>query len=152
MAKAKYERHFYRGPFFFDRGGMPGGYPGWSINAANDDYKAGLCMTYQCIADTAYTHAEPHYHDWHELLCFFGGNISDIADFGAEVHFCMGEELEEHVITSPTVISIPPGLIHSPLTIKKITKPIAFMMLAAGIKEYPGVVHNVKLPKAPGGK
>ncbi len=36
----------------------------------------------------------------------------------------MGEELEKYVITQPTIISLPPGLVHCPLEITKIVHPI----------------------------
>ncbi len=140
MQKRKYSKNVIRGPLFLDRGDH---YPGWSISAAHDDYKAGLCFTYQCIASTDYAHEEIHYHDYPELLCFFGGNADKMDDFGAEIHICLGEEMEEYVITSPTVVSLPPGLIHCPLTVKKCDKPIAFLMIA-NTKEYPGDVHIVE--------
>jgi hypothetical protein len=47
----------------------------------------------------------------------------------------LGDELEEHIITSPTVVSIPPGLKHCPLIVKKCTKPIVFLEISI-TKEY----------------
>ena len=53
-------------------------------------------------------------------------------DLGAEVEMCMGEELEKHVFTRPTIISLPPGLVHCPLEITRVDRPIIQieMMLA----------------------
>jgi hypothetical protein len=68
-----------------------------------------------------------HSHDFHELLCFIGGNPENINDLGAEISICLGDELEEYIITSATVVSIPPGLKHCPLVVKKITKPFVFL-------------------------
>jgi len=153
MAKTKYGRHLVRGPFFENLGG---GYDGVSIWAHHDEYNAGISLGYHCIHNTEYAHMEPHTHDFHELLCFFGGNPKNINDFGAEVHICLGKELEEHIITSPTVVSIPPGLVHCPLTIKKCDKPIV-MLEVSTTKEY----KIIDLPKTdeakaaeekPGGK
>ncbi len=71
----------------------------------------------------------------HELLCFIGGNPENINDLGAEISICLGEELEEHIITSAAVVSIPPGLKHCPLKVKKITKPFVFLEIST-TKEY----------------
>ncbi len=121
MAVKKYSRNLIRGPFFKNLGD---GYYGTSIWAHHNEYNAGISFGYHCINSTDYAHPEPHTHDFHELLGFVGGNPENINDFGAEIHFFLGEEMEEHVITSPTVISIPPGLVHCPLTVTKCDKPI----------------------------
>ena len=73
--------------------------------------------------------------DFHELLCFIGGNPENINDLGAEISICLGNELEEHIITSATVVSIPPGLTHIPLKVKKISKPFVFLEIST-TKEY----------------
>jgi hypothetical protein len=71
-----------------------------------------------------------HSHDFHELLCFIGGNPENINDLGAEISICLGDEMEEHIITSATVVSIPPGMKHCPLIVKKVTKPFVFMEIS----------------------
>jgi hypothetical protein len=43
--------------------------------------------------------------------------------------------LEEHIITSPSIISIPPGLKHCPLVVRKCSKPIVFLEIST-TKEY----------------
>ncbi len=81
-----------------------------------------------------------HSHDFHELLCFLGGNPEDINDLGAEISFCLGDEAEEQVITTAAVISIPPGLKHGFIKVRKITKPIVFLEVSA-TKEYGQPTH-----------
>ena len=73
-----------------------------------------------------------HTHNFQEFLAWYGGNPDDPDDFGAEVVFYFGEELEKHVFTSPTVVSLPPGLVHCPLEITRVDRPIIQieMMLA----------------------
>jgi hypothetical protein len=71
-----------------------------------------------------------HSHDFHELLCFIGGNPENINDLGAEISICLGDELEEHIITSATVVSIPSGLKHCPLKVTKIAKPFIFLEIS----------------------
>ena len=36
---------------------------------------------------------------------------------------CVGPEMEKHVITQSTIIYLPPNFVHSPWTIKKVTRP-----------------------------
>jgi hypothetical protein len=67
----------------------------------------------------------PHTHNHQEFLAWYGTNPDDPLDFGgSEVVFYLGKELQKYVITSPTVISLPPGLVHCPMEITKIVRPI----------------------------
>ncbi len=131
METKKYWRNVIRGPFYKD---AEPGYTGTSIFAHHDEYHNGTTLGYHCI-NTNYEVPFAHSHDFHELLCFIGGNPEDINDLGAEISICLGEEQEEHIITSATVVSIPPGLKHCPLKVKKITKPFVFLEVSA-TKEY----------------
>jgi hypothetical protein len=65
-----------------------------------------------------------HTHNFQEFLAWYGTNPEDPYDFGGEVHFFFGEELEEYVFTKPTFISLPPGLPHCPLEITRVDRPI----------------------------
>ena len=92
-------------------------------------------MGYHCIAEPGYTVPFSHSHPNHELLCFFGGDPTNINDFGAEISICLGDEQEEYIITTPTIVSIPSNLKHCPLVVKKCTKPIVFLEIST-TKEY----------------
>ena len=70
---------------------------------------------------------EPHKHDFHQILCFIGGDPTNVKEFGAEVHMFLGEELEEHVITTNTAVTVPPGLYHCPINFVKVDKPVVFL-------------------------
>ena len=125
MAKSKYGKHFIEGPFMtIDH------YTGTSLLSHDGEYNADVCIGYHCLADTRFKAELPHSHDFHELLCFIGGNPLDITDFGAEIEFAIGEEGEIHVIRSTTVVSIPPGLLHCPLTVKRCDKPVTFLEIS----------------------
>ncbi len=65
-----------------------------------------------------------HKHDFHQFFCFLGGDPKNIGDFDAEIEVYLGEEGEKHVITSPTVLHIPPGLVHCPMEYKRVDKPV----------------------------
>ena len=123
MEKKKYWRNVIRGPFFKE---TEPGMTGMSIFAHHNEYRNGTTLGYHCI-NTNYEVPMSHSHDFHELLCFIGGDPENINDLGAEISICLGEEQEEHIINSATVVSIPPGLKHCPLKVKKITKPFVFL-------------------------
>jgi hypothetical protein len=69
----------------------------------------------------------PHKHDFHQFLCFVGSDPYDIRKFDAEIEIFLGEEGEKHVITSPTVLHIPPGLVHCPINYKRVGKPVTHL-------------------------
>jgi uncharacterized RmlC-like cupin family protein len=69
-------------------------------------------------------HEPVHKHTFTEYFYFFGSNPLNMNEFEAEVEFSFGEEREKHVITGPTILSIPPGVYHCPLNFAKIDKPI----------------------------
>jgi len=126
MEKKKYWRNVIRGPFYID---AEPGISNTSLFAHNDEYKSGTTLGYHCIKDN-YEVPFSHSHDFHELLCFIGGNPEDINDLGAEISIRLGDELEEHIITSATVVTIPPGMKHCPLIVKKVTKPFVFLEIS----------------------
>jgi len=84
------------------------------------DFKFG----YQIVTKPFKGDNPPHTHNFEEFLAWYGTNPDDPLDFDAEIHLTMGEELEEHVITKPTIVHFPPGLVHCPLEIVRIGKPI----------------------------
>ena len=56
-----------------------------------------------------------------------GFDLSKIKEFDAEVEFSLGSEGEKHLITRPTTVHVPKGMIHGPMNFKKIGKPIIFI-------------------------
>ena len=99
-------------------------YTGKSIVAHDGELDTDCSMGYHCISKPmSFDH--PHSHDFPEMLCFIGGNPLDITDFGAEIEFTLGGE--KHLINTLAVVSIPKGVTHCPIIIKKVTKPIIFM-------------------------
>jgi hypothetical protein len=65
-----------------------------------------------------------HKHDFPQFFCYLGSNPKNLAEFDAEIEVYLGEEGEKHVITSPTILYISPGLIHCPMIYKKVNKPV----------------------------
>jgi hypothetical protein len=119
----KYWMNMVRGPFYVD---YEPGWAGTSIWAHHDEYKSGTTLGYHCITST-YDVRHTHAHEFHELLCFLSGDPENIRDLGAEVSMRLGDEQEEHVFSTPAIISMPPGLKHCPLLVKNVTRPVVFL-------------------------
>ena len=83
--------------------------------------------------------AESHTHDFDQIIFLQGGDPANVTDFGAEVEMSLGEPLEKHLIDYPSCIYIPAGLMHCPLNIKTVNKPIMFIdiTLSPGISIRP---------------
>ena len=75
-----------------------------------------------------------HTHNFQEFMAWYGGNPDDPDDFQAEIVFCFGEEMEEHIFTRPTIISIPAGLPHHPFEITRVDSPIIQIEIMIGNK------------------
>lgn len=80
-----------------------------------------------CIKRAFMMHEETHKHDFEQVLCFIGGDPTNMYEFGAEVEFSLGEEREKYTITKTTIVHLPAGLYHCPLNFKRIDKPIIFL-------------------------
>ena len=63
-------------------------------------------------------------HPYDECLVFEGTDLTNILNLGAEISVEIGEEREEHVFTEPTVVLIPKGTPHGPVTVKKLDRTI----------------------------
>ena len=70
---------------------------------------------------------DAHVHEYDQFFCFVGGNPLNINEFDAEVEMYLGQEREKFVITSPTSVYIPAGMVHCPLNFKRINKPVMYM-------------------------
>jgi mannose-6-phosphate isomerase-like protein (cupin superfamily) len=102
-------------------------YGGKSILAHDGELDADCSIGYHCISKKM-SFDFPHAHKFHEMLCFIGGNVKDVTDLGAEIDFTLGGE--KHKITSPAVVSIPPGVKHCPIVFTKVTKPLVFLEIS----------------------
>jgi mannose-6-phosphate isomerase-like protein (cupin superfamily) len=65
---------------------------------------------------------QPHVHPFPELITFFGTNPDDFSDLGAEVELWIGGE--QHIITESFVAYIPGNVVHCPLMVRNVTRPI----------------------------
>jgi hypothetical protein len=83
-----------------------------------------MLMGHQFITKPVVSDNPCHTHNFHEFLAWYGGNPNDPEDFGAEVVLYLGEEMEKHVFTRPTIVSLPEGFPHCPLEITRVDRPI----------------------------
>lgn len=104
-----------------------------------------LCFHY--ITDT-FEEGPPHKHDAHQIMCFVGSDLENISDFDAEIEIALGDEGEIQTITKPSIVSIPPGLMHCPLRFKRLGKPVVFIeiVLAGSYQRFAadGVIQDVR--------
>lgn len=136
MAKTKYGKHVKK-----DLIRKIPHYTGYSLLAHDGELDADCSIGYHCITKPI-NFDKPHAHNFVEILCFIGGNPEDIRDLGAEVEFCLGEEQEKHVIDTAAVVSIPAGLVHCPIKIKNVKKPIVFLEISLTRKYGPGAARK----------
>jgi hypothetical protein len=73
-----------------------------------------------------------HTHNFWEFMAWYGSNPDDPDDFRAEVVFYFGKELEKHIFTRPTIISLPPGLPHHPFEITRVDSSIIQIEIMIG--------------------
>ena len=71
--------------------------------------------------------AEAHTHDFDQVLFLLGGNPASVGEFDAEIEMSLGDPPEKHLIDYPSCIYIPAGLLHCPLNVKTVNKPVMFI-------------------------
>lgn len=73
-----------------------------------------------------------HSHPFDEFLLFYSCTPADETNFSAEIELLLGEEGEPQTITQPTIVCIPQGMVHGPLTFKSVGKPVLFTHICLG--------------------
>lgn len=63
-------------------------------------------------------------HPYDECLVFEGTDNSNILYLGAEVSIELGVEREEYVFSQPSVVLIPKGMPHGPVTVRRVDRTI----------------------------
>jgi hypothetical protein len=78
------------------------------------------CLWYLKGSDT--NRAEAHTHDFDEVIGFFGTNPDDQRDLGGEIELWL--DGEKHILKNSFIAFIPKGMIHCPLKVKRVDRPI----------------------------
>ncbi|OGO43277.1 MAG: hypothetical protein A2Z05_05030 [Chloroflexi bacterium RBG_16_60_22] len=126
MANTKYGKYIIREPFKKGRNEEVIE-PLMNLEGAKHGGGANITLSRSWITQPFLMIKEPHTHDYDQFLIFAGGNPMDVRDFGAEVEFSLGKEGEKHIINTPTLVHIPPGIWHGPLRFTRIDRPIEFL-------------------------
>ncbi len=90
-------------------------------------------------------------HPYDECLVFAGTDNADILHLGAEISVELGEEREVHVFSEPSVVLVPKGTPHGPVTIKRVDRPIVHYNIGLG-PEYKAESMTSKSSKTTGSK
>jgi hypothetical protein len=121
----KYDEWFYKAPI------LPGKFGDRMVYfAKNHVGEKDYSMLFNVVTEPFLMVKDPHTHDFDQFLHFFNADSLQIAEFPAVVEFTLGEELETHVITEPTVLHIPAGVLHGPLEFTRVDAPVVFMNVA----------------------
>ena len=76
----------------------------------------------QTLANPNSPVAKPHFHEYPEILGFYGSDPYHPWDLGGEVEFWVGGE--QHILTKSTMVYLPPNVPHCPLILNRVDKPI----------------------------
>lgn len=125
MAETKYDKYVMQHPIInlphpHEAGKI---WPSISIEGEKDfhsDFSLVVLPVVEPVVMEDYAHA----HDFDMYLTVIGFDPNGLNDLGAEIEMCFGEEEEKHIITTPSSIYIPKGLVHCPMTFKRVEKPI----------------------------
>jgi len=139
MAEKKYSKHIKPAPI----SKIPlEGYTWDSVYAHKGEFDADCTLAFHYITET-FEEGPPHKHNAHQIMCFVGSDLRNIRDFDAEIELELGEEHEINTITSPSIVSIPPGLMHCPLRFKRLGKPVIFIEVVFE-RSYQRVIESVE--------
>jgi hypothetical protein len=123
--------------------------PGWAGNLQQDTSTRVMYLDSEVIKGAFYVECvwfwptekedkaspAPHTHDYDEVIGFFGTDPNDLSDLGAEIEFYI--DGERNVMTETFLAFVPKGVVHCPLNILKITRPV-FHFAAGQGKDYVG--------------
>ena len=123
MAELKYEKYFIKDVINENKWGGEGiglARVPQDIIPAN----AKMSLVISVIRKPYLFHEPIHKHMFTEFFFFFGSNPMDMNEFDADVEFTFGAEREKHVMSSPTVVTVPADVYHCPHNFARIGKPI----------------------------
>jgi hypothetical protein len=148
MQESKYAKYFLTEPALRNKPKIEMSNPSAYIDSAlHFGSPANFSMAWRYIKEPMLFDRIPHTHKFDEYLCFLGGNLENLFDFDATVELSMGEEEEVCLIEQATVVYIPAGMVHTPLTFKRIAKPVLFHPIALTPDYYSKFAENVNFIK-----
>jgi hypothetical protein len=73
---------------------------------------------------------KPHVHDSDEIIGFFGSDPDHPHDLGGEIEIWL--EDDKHVIDKSAMIFVPAGMVHCPLVLTRVDRPIFHFTAVTG--------------------
>ena len=154
MAKLKYEQYILKEPpnFKYKRGAK--GPDMKHILMMNGENTKGSfhvnCMWVPVGPNPGVYEAHVHPHD--EIIGFIGTNPDDPSDLGATAELWIGDE--QYFIDKSFMAFFPKGLVHCPLYVPNVTRPILHfdIQLARGKPEFTWVKKNTTSKNKPARK
>jgi hypothetical protein len=131
MSETKYGKHLINNPFYT----APKEFGGATMFKQTGEDGSGVMFEHHYVTDPKWSVSLTRTPETHELFVFVGGNPENIRDLGAEIHLTLGADDEEQIVTDSTVVIVPPGLKHGPITVSKFKKPFT-MLRIVNSKEY----------------
>jgi hypothetical protein len=118
MAGRKYEKYVLQH-------GLNYGELGPSIEFSGEkDFDSNFSLICLPVTKPVLMEEFPHSHEFDMYITLMGLNPNGLEDLGGEIELYLGEEKEKYVITKPTSVYMPKGMIHCPLEFKRVDKPI----------------------------
>ncbi|MBN2238232.1 MAG: hypothetical protein JW712_00530 [Dehalococcoidales bacterium] len=131
MKDRKYGNLFLTEPELVNKPKIPMPNPSAYVDSQSQfGVPVNFSMAWRYIPEPMLFDRIPHSHPFEEFLCFLGGNLENIFDFDATIELSMGEEEELYLIEQPTIVHIPAGFVHTPLTFARVDKPVLFHPIA----------------------
>jgi len=130
MTATKYGKYVIKRPV------AKGGYGPELIYTGETDYKSNFTIMFLRITEPTLMEESAHSHDFDMYLYFLSFDPDNMGDLGAEIEIGLGKEQERHIITTPTTVYIPKGMVHCPLEFKRVDKPILFVHCTLASKYY----------------
>ncbi len=131
MSESKYGKHLIHNPFYQ----ASREFGGATMFKQTAEDGSGVVFEHHYVTDPKWSVSVSRTPETHELFCFVGGNPENIRDLGAEIHLTLGPEDEEQIVSDATVVIVPPGLKHGPITVSKFKKPFS-MLRIVNSREY----------------
>jgi hypothetical protein len=78
---------------------------------------------------------KPHFHDYDEIIGYFGSNPDDPFDLGGEMELWI--EDEQHIFNRSCLLYIPKGIRHNPWFIRRVDRPVFVFWALNGSKHMP---------------
>ncbi len=106
----------------------------------NDEMIARLAEQKKSINDEDVPGPKPHSHPFDEIFTFFGSDVNNPDDLGAEIDFHLEDEPVK--ITRSSIFYVPEGMKHSPVNVFRMDRPIFHFSMGFTDSYYHDVLMN----------